>query len=167
MRELRNRHKRGGSKKGAALTQWEMHFGPNMTPMVDVVMVILIFFMAGTAIMAPEMFLTAGLAVEPGDENLPGPIVEDPFELPPARFTLRLRRAGGQTVIDGLGLESGAIEDLEGRLASVSGDGGDGSEVAILIQPSVDVPFADVVAVQDQVVGAGIERVGLLESGGE
>ena len=28
-----------------ALRQWELRFGPNMTPMVDVVMVILIFFM--------------------------------------------------------------------------------------------------------------------------
>ena len=174
-RSQRSRRLRGVSQRGAALKHWDMHFGPNMTPMVDVVMVILIFFMAGTALIAPEMFLTAGLAVDPSDIDLPGPIVEDPFELPPVRFTLRLSRvsggvsgrvpggASGRTVIDGLGMRSGTLDELATRLSDLAGDQ---SEMAILIKPSPDVPFADVVAVHDRVEAAGIHRVGLLESGG-
>ncbi|MCH7961632.1 MAG: biopolymer transporter ExbD [Planctomycetes bacterium] len=88
---------------GGALRQWEMHFGPNMTPMVDVVMVILIFFMAGTAVIAPELFLAAGLPADPSVQDAPGPTPRDAFELPAARFTRRLWRRSGRTVIDGLG----------------------------------------------------------------
>src|SRR5215813_7077601 len=40
---------------------YDQHYGPNMTPMVDVVMVILIFFMASTAFLGPEWFLKTHL----------------------------------------------------------------------------------------------------------
>ena len=40
------------------------HFGPNMTPMVDVVMVILIFFMASAAFVGEEWFLFAAIPVQ-------------------------------------------------------------------------------------------------------
>lgn len=164
MTHTRRRHKSGrASERGMAIKQWDMRFGPNMTPMVDVVMVILIFFMAGTALVAPEMFLTAGLAVEPGDVDQPGPEVADPFALPPARFTLRLSRVDGRTVIDGLGLHAGGLDALSDRLEAVAGDE---SEVAILIKPTPDVPFADVVAVHDRIERVGAARIGLLESGG-
>ena len=44
-----------------ALALYDSHYGPNMTPMVDVVMVILIFFMASTAFLGPEWFLKTHL----------------------------------------------------------------------------------------------------------
>ncbi|MDX2148115.1 MAG: biopolymer transporter ExbD [Planctomycetota bacterium] len=58
-----------------ALGTYELHHGPNMTPMVDVVMVILVFFMASAAILGPEWFLNAGLVrrsatAPPTSENL-------------------------------------------------------------------------------------------------
>ena len=152
---------RRASERGLALKQWEMHFGPNMTPMVDVVMVILIFFMAGTALIAPEMFLSAGLPSEPGETDAPGPVVNDPFELPPAQFTLRIHRASGRTVIDGLGFTSGSLDELQARLGDISSGA---SDFAVLIQPALDVPFADVVAIHDRIIAAGISRVGLLDS---
>jgi len=33
-----------------ARTTWEMHYGPSMTPMCDVVLVILVYFMASTSL---------------------------------------------------------------------------------------------------------------------
>ena len=57
-----------------------VNVGPNMTPMVDVVMCILIFFMLGTSLASPELFLKshtaaidkAGLGSEQGAQKLPG-----------------------------------------------------------------------------------------------
>ena len=150
---------------GGALRHWEMHFGPNMTPMVDVVMVILIFFMAGTAVIAPELFLAAGLPADPSMKDAPGPTIRDAFELPAARFMLRLSRRSGRTVIDGLGLREDRLDALGARLREVVDDGAAG-EIAVLIQPDADVPFTDVVAVHDRVASAGVSRIGLLESPG-
>jgi len=60
-------------------------FGPNMTPMVDVVLVILIFFMASTAFIGPEWFLRAAL---PSDQAADQGGAD--FSLPPARFEIVL-----------------------------------------------------------------------------
>ena len=46
-----------GPARATRCTTTPLHFGPNMTPMVDVVMVILIFFMASAAFMGDEWFL--------------------------------------------------------------------------------------------------------------
>ena len=54
---------RGAFRRRAALDVWSMNFGPSMTPMVDVVLVILIFFMASASFVGPEWFLRAALPV--------------------------------------------------------------------------------------------------------
>ena len=41
-------------RRRSALYTWQLQFGPNMTPMVDVVMVILIFFMASATFAGAE-----------------------------------------------------------------------------------------------------------------
>ncbi|MFK7885043.1 MAG: ExbD/TolR family protein [Phycisphaerales bacterium] len=50
---------------------------PNMTPMVDVTLVILIFFMASATIAGPEWFLRAGLPADQASAalSLPSPVV--------------------------------------------------------------------------------------------
>ncbi|MEZ6319152.1 MAG: biopolymer transporter ExbD [Phycisphaerales bacterium] len=68
-------------RERGALAVHELHFGPNMTPMVDVVMVILIFFMASTALLGPEWFIRAHV---PGDQAGAG--VGERFELPEVRM---------------------------------------------------------------------------------
>lgn len=47
-----------------AWRRYESAFGPNMTPMVDVVMVILVFFMASAAFLGPEWFVKSVLPVQ-------------------------------------------------------------------------------------------------------
>jgi biopolymer transport protein ExbD len=49
----------GGFRPRGAASRGTLHFGPNMTPMVDIVMVILVFFMASAAFVGPEWFLQA------------------------------------------------------------------------------------------------------------
>ncbi len=147
-----------------ALRRWELRFGPNMTPMVDVVMVILIFFMAATALLGPEWFLRTALPAYGGS----GASGADPFTLPPARFDIRLTRdEEGRTVATGLGGAPLGLEDLEGELAALGADAsgpvGDagGGGVLILISAAAEVPYRDVVRVHDACTRAGITQVGL------
>lgn len=140
-----------------ALRRWELRFGPNMTPMVDIVMVILIFFMAATALLGPEWFLRTAL---PG-YGASGGSAGDPFALPPARFDLRLALdSEGRTVATGLGAAALTLDDLEPQLDSLGADAL-GAGVLILIAPAPDVPYRDVVRVHDACTRAGITQVGL------
>jgi len=131
-------------------------FGPNMTPMVDVVMVILVFFMAGMAFVAPELFISTGIAST--RERGEGAAVErDPFELPPVTFTITLRRDGAVTVVDGAGMDGVGVDAVEAAVRELLGRG----ELGVLIAPASDVPIEDVVFVQGACARAGVERVAL------
>ena len=143
-----------------ALRQWELRFGPNMTPMVDIVMVILIFFMAASALLGPEWFLRTAL---PGTGAAAAP--QDPFQLPPARFELHMvRDNAGQTVVTGWGAPA-TLEETESRLLDLGKDaaspGGGGTDVIVLIDPDAAVPYKDVVRLHDACLRAGINQVGL------
>jgi biopolymer transport protein ExbD len=153
-------------KHRGALRRWELRFGPNMTPMVDVVMVILIFFMAATALLGPEWFLRTALPAYRGG-SAPG---GDPFALPPARFDIRLTRdEEGRTVATGLGGAPLGLDDLDAELAALGADAsgspgedtGSGGGVLVLISAAAEVPYRDVVRVHDACTRAGITQVGL------
>ena len=101
----------GGSKKPKKMA----HVGPNMTPMVDVVMCILIFFMLGATFLSPEMFLTsnmpaidkAGLGTVQGDQKLPS-----------VRMNIVMRRQGNDTWVsafDSALLKMNKIDDETSR----------------------------------------------------
>jgi biopolymer transport protein ExbD len=144
----------------SALRQWELRFGPNMTPMVDIVMVILIFFMAGTALVGPEWVLRASL---PDGRGAARPASTDPFSLPPARFELLLSVRDGRTVTAGLGLTNASPDDVGLALRRLASDAGN-TEVILLIRPAPDVPYRDVVRIHDECERAGITRIGLMPS---
>lgn len=55
--------RKGILKARSAASVYTAHSGPNMTPMVDVVMVILVFFMASAAVLGPEWFVRSVLPV--------------------------------------------------------------------------------------------------------
>lgn len=147
-----------GLPSRSALRQWELRFGPNMTPMVDIVMVILIFFMAGTAFVGPEWFLRAAL---PASRTGPGP--GDPFALPPARFEVALLAESGRTLATGLGLVGAPLADLERAIEDL-GREAQGAGVIILLRPAPAVPYRDVIRVHDACERAGLTKVGLLEA---
>jgi biopolymer transport protein ExbD len=138
-----------------ALAIYEAHAGPNMTPMVDVVMVILIFFMATTVIIGPEFLLGAG--IEAGaDTARPDPR----FAIEAPVFTLTLSMDGQAVVVDGLGLRGGPPSSLPGAAASLASELDPGS-VEIVITPGDDVPYAAAVRAQDDLIAAGFTSVGL------
>lgn len=151
---------RGTLRRRGALDRWELRFGPNMTPMVDVVMVILIFYMAATALIGPEWFLRTAL---PSVGAGAAATLDDPFALPLARFDVRLSRdATGRTIADGLGAAM-SLDQLEAQLGLLGRDAGP-SGVLILIAPDDTVPYRDVVRVHDSCTRAGITRVGIVDA---
>lgn len=154
---------------------YEAHFGPNMTPMVDVVMVILVFFMASSAILGPEWFVRAALPVPASGATAP------PAEDRAVRVRLSLERGEGGAVVVRAAYWSrpAGLADLPeppaaGELASVGpfltalAGRGDLSELAVLIEPGAGVAYEAVVAAHDAAARAGVTRTGLLgPSGGE
>jgi biopolymer transport protein ExbD len=148
-------------RRRSALHTWEMNFGPNMTPMVDVVMVILIFFMASTSFVGAEWFLRAAIPREQAATTQPQE-TGDPFRLPPARFEITLSRQDSLTVITGRGIEPCTLADLPAQLADLARDAGD--EVVLIIRSQPDVPYADIIRAHEAAASAGIEKVGLADA---
>lgn len=135
----------------SARAMYESHVGPNMTPMVDVVMVILIFFMASAVVLGPEWFVPARLpktdAVAPAAATTP-----------PPRVVLTLTRDGSATVIDANGTRV-QLGQLAGVLSNLTQSRFD--DAIILVQPEADVPYEDVVRVHAACSEAGYRKVGL------
>ncbi|MEZ6241483.1 MAG: biopolymer transporter ExbD [Phycisphaerales bacterium] len=157
-------------RRRGALNQWELHFGPNMTPMVDVVMVILIFFMASTAFLGPEWFLKANMT--PEEVASGGRTPDRRFELPEVRLNVHLRVVDGVTLANAFGREGLTMDDLDALAAEVAKDivqpeqaGRDpedtSGEPLVIIAPESDVPYNDVVRAHDACTRAGFRRVAL------
>lgn len=145
-------------------------FGPNMTPMVDVVLVILIFFMSAMGLAAAEQFLGTGT---PPDEPASPSEASSPSEstsarTPRATATRAVLRmtvgAGGRTRVDGMGLSDVGIETVADRLDAIVKAGFDAS-VIVVVAPASNVPYQDVVLVHDAAARAGITniRLGIVE----
>ena len=72
-------------RKRNAQALYDLHYGPNMTPMVDVVMVILIFFMSFAAFLGNEWFLRGAIPFDAGrGSNTSKP--NDPLAVPETKL---------------------------------------------------------------------------------
>lgn len=138
-----------------ALSVYEAHSGPNMTPMVDVVMVILIFFMATTVIIGPELLLGAGIEPDSTDRA-----TDARFTIESPIFTLSLTTINGAVRLDGLGLSGAGPDALPAAAASLAAEL-DPASVEVVIAPADDVPYAAAVRAQDDLIAAGFTSVGL------
>lgn len=132
-------------------------FGPNMTPMVDVVMVILVFFMASAAFVGPEWFLRTLLPAPPG-AGRPGQA--DPLKAP-VRIEVRLAVKNGVTVATGQGLAEGSLVEMSAALAEAAKIAGSQvrESVEVVLRPAGDVPYRDLIALHEACQRVGIERV--------
>lgn len=151
-----------GARRGRLRSRRRGYHGPNMTPMVDVVLVILIFFMAATGLAVSERFLRTGLPREAGETragDTPSPSA-DPEKLPPSRALLRLSRDGRRTLVTGLGMERVGLGDVSQRLQDFAAAGAADS-IIVVVSPEGDVPYQDVVIVHDACAKAGVPNVRL------
>jgi biopolymer transport protein ExbD len=136
-----------------------------MTPMVDVVMVILIFYMASTSFIGSEWFLRTAIPKENAPQDRPREReAGDPFSLPPAQFELSLRRGeGGRTIATGPGFGLLSLDELPPRLIELARGTG-AEDLALVIRADASVPYGDVIRVHDAATGAGIAKVGLMDT---
>jgi len=146
-----------GWRRRDARTSYEAHVGPNMTPMVDVVMVILIFFMASTVILGPEMLLAAGLEDKAKTDQ---PTDADPrFAIEKPVFEIRLTIFDGAVAVSGFGLTDAPLSQLAGAARALAADAGSGAR--IVINPDDSVPYEAVIRAQDMLNSAGLTGIGL------
>jgi len=123
---------------------------PNMTPMVDVVMVILIFFMLGSSFASPELFLTNHSPAIGSDLNPP-----TAAPMPAMTLQVKLERYGlHTTAIIGNGEFqtqdlSGALQDWLTQKRAILGD-----QVHIIVWPQSNVPWQDVITVYHNCIKA-------------
>jgi biopolymer transport protein ExbD len=139
--------------------KWSAHTGPNMTPMVDVVMCILIFFMLSATFAMPELYLTSNT---PAVEKVGLSNSAATEQIPAVRNYIQLKRLGDQTVATAFGQPGTA--DLVSQTAGLPGllkaKGQQLSkDVQIIIAPENHVPYKDVIAVYDACIAAHFEHV--------
>ncbi|HHN78859.1 MAG TPA: biopolymer transporter ExbD [Phycisphaerales bacterium] len=114
----------------------------NVTPLVDVMLVLLIIFMVS----AP--MLTRGI-----DISLPEAVSAEPIE--EQRVTIQIDRAGqfyvaGSPVVDDL-----LVEEVRQR-------GGSGPHAAVFLEADVQVAYGRVLAAMDALRNAGISRISMV-----
>lgn len=139
-------------RRRSALALHELHYGPNMTPMVDVVMVILIFFMAGASIMGPEWLLRTALPTPK-----PAAMTRDSV-----RLSFRLHEANGAAVVTGEGLEAATLDAFRERLTHATRTT-PAAELGVVVTPDWGVPYESVVAVHEIAHGLGVTKIGLTD----
>ena len=140
--------------------QRDMPFGPHLTPLADVVLVILIFFMASAALLAPEWLLRAGLAAPEPDQ--PGETIEtteETFDLPEAVLVFRIEPGReGDVSITGAGRDSMDADELEAVLRPMMADD---ASIVVVLEPDEEAPYEAVLRAHEACTNAGVQRVQL------
>lgn len=139
----------------SALAAYEAHHGPNMTPMVDVVMVILIFFMASTVVLGPEWFIRSGLPKK-GAPSAAAPTPEQ-------RLRITLTRSATNTTL--VSIDSGPAQSpadtlrlLRERVPTAEA----AATTTLLIDAADSIPYDDVVTIHEAAAAAGITKIGIM-----
>ncbi len=160
MSQQRRRRRASSLKRRGALDMHSMHFGPNMTPMVDVVMVILIFFMVSAAFMGDEWFLRAAIPFESGrGSSVLKP--NDPLEIPPDRVEALLETDGqGGTLVTFLDVNAGSIEQFEERVRAFPRSV-ETAKLEVVIKAAAAVPYRDVIRAHSALDRAGVVKIGV------
>lgn len=112
-----------------------------MTPMIDVVFLLLIFFICASARQSREALLAA---------NLPAGSIEAAQAIAPVQidqaFVKLKRRPDGTTIAEINGTDYPTLESLEAQLRALAEVG---PEVPVILDIAGPVPFGDVIRVYD------------------
>ncbi|MFO0974693.1 MAG: biopolymer transporter ExbD [Phycisphaerae bacterium] len=128
---------------------------PNLAPLVDVVMVILIFLMLGSAFTVHELGLAAQLPRDVGPDA--GPAVSI---VPPIRIDL-LAGSGSRPyrlAVMGQPIADDSFDSLESLLRSKS-RAGVTADSRVVVSAAASVPYRHVIAAMDAATKAGFRNV--------
>ena len=159
----------GGKKKGPMKKM--AHVGPNMTPMVDVVMCILIFFMLGSSFVMPELFLKSSMPAI--DKNGLGETAVD-NKMPAVKLWIKMSREGEDTIVRAFDwapqkldkvsdtdqtTNEHILKNFKAKQENLSPD------VQIIIKPDAKVPYQDVITIYDYCMEAKFKQVAFAPAG--
>lgn len=152
--------------RGAKAIHYEA--GPNMTPLVDVVMVILIFLMLAGSFGGQEHYLVSNLPMsksgvgapqQKNDVSIPDPVeirVDSPT---PDKFVASA--GGGSIRTSDPKVLAAALTKLHNDLVKA---GRKDSDIQVKIAPGKFVKFEHVIAVQDAAMQANFTKIGFVSA---
>ena len=150
--------------KGAKQVHYDS--GPNMTPLVDVVMVILIFLMMAGSFSQGGWFLQSTVPIKAKGgaqaQVAPGTIPDEPLEV-------RIDNAAdGFRVVAGDIRSTGDREQLRlalaQKLSAFANAGTPKEKVQVVLMPGRNVKYENIVAVYEAALRAGFTKVGFSTS---
>jgi biopolymer transport protein ExbD len=123
-----------------------------MTPMIDVVFQLLIFFLCTASFLAPEELLPTSLAIPSGNT------VEQPIEPEPEleRILVRATRVDDRTLWVVNGLPCDTLNEVNEVLQSVVDID---ATLPVILDVAADVPLGDMIEVYDLARLAGFTRI--------
>ena len=141
--------------------------GPNMTPLVDVVMVILIFLMLAGSFVSAEHFLVSNLPVVQsgagGEAPPPGFIPDEPIDI-----RVDNNPATGAFVATAGKIRTGdpaaLTRELRTMRVKLNATGKTTDKLQVKIGPGKDVKYKDLVAVYEAALNAGYQKVAFATS---
>jgi biopolymer transport protein ExbD len=130
--------------------------GPNLTPLVDVVLVVLIFLMLAGAMTSPRVLSGQTPAIRPAG-------LAQPLSL---ELRIQNDAASGQCIITSAGLrisgDSGQLlPALQARFAAYRAAGTNPSDVQLVIRPARDVTYQHVLSVYETAQRARFTKIAL------
>ena len=127
-----------------------------MTPMIDVIFLLLVFFLATSSFQSIEHLMPSGvshLSTPTGNAAVPPPeTTQDALE----QVIVKLERTDAGTVAKLNGVELPGLDALRTRLSAMSRIR---PNVPVIIDPAANIPASDVVAAYDWARQAGLARV--------
>ena len=141
--------------------------GPNMTPLVDVVMVILIFLMLAGSFASAEHFLVSNLPVVQsgagGEQPPPGFIPDEPIDI-----RVDNNAATGSFLATAGKIQTGDVQQLTAQLRAMriklNATGKSDDKIQVKIGPARNVKYKDLVAVYEAALNAGYKKVAFATS---
>ena len=151
--------------KGAKQVHYDS--GPNMTPLVDVVMVILIFLMLAGSFVTAEHFLVSNLPVVQsgagGEQLPPGFIPDEPIDI-----RVDTNPATGAMIATAGQIRTGDAQTLTQQLRAMrvklNATGKSDEKLQVKIGPAKNVKYRDLVAVYEAALNAGYKKVAFATS---